>query len=240
MKLSKFLDSLLPDKIKQQFVECMEDQDDLKVLWEHGHVFFNHFGRMENVPCEENLREAFYRGAAMFMEKDHEGCDIMIPVLLSESQRKKKMSCIAVQVKNRKKDVLGDKLRGDSQTDLKRGLGNLSTSIAHIGLMLSLKGQKGKEDADITYPPERQDKESRSGSKAPGKKYCFNDMNRVVAAIVGMDLDLYPGLIHPNDNRGAPGASSGVLEILKALLALRDEDDGANDEYKQQFRVFRS
>ena len=35
-----------------------------------------------------------------------------------------------------------------------------------------------------------------------------NDMKRVVAAIVGMDLDLYPGLIHPNDNRETPGILS--------------------------------
>lgn len=71
----------------------------------------------------------------------------------------------------------------------------------------------------------------------------FNDMERVVAAIVGMDLDLYPGLIHPNDNRETPGASSGVLDILKALLALHDgddDDDDDDDEYHQQFRVFRS
>lgn len=54
-----------------------------------------------------------------------------------------------------------------------------------------------------------------------------------------MDFHLYPGLIHPNDNRGTPGASSGVLDILKALLALHYGDDG-DDEYHQQFNVFRS
>lgn len=233
MKLSRFLDFLLPGKIHQQFVEY-----DLKALWEHGHVFFNHFGRMEEAPSEKILRTAFYRGAAMFTKEMHPGCDIMIPVLLPE--RGKEMSFIAVQVKNRKKDVLEEGLRNGAQAALRNGLGDLSTSIAHIGLMLALKGKKGREDADIVYPVEHQKKELRSSHEAQTTgKYSFNDMHRVVAAIVGMDLDLYPGLIHPNDNRETPDASSGVLYILKALLALyEDEDD--DDEYHQQFRVFRN
>lgn len=239
MKLSKFLDFLLPGKVHQQFVECMGDHDDLKALWEHGHVFFNHFGRMEEGPSEKILRTAFYRGAAMFTKKDHPGCDIMIPVLLPE--RGKEMSFITVQVKNRKKDVLEEGLRNEARTALRNGLGGLSASIAHIGLMLALKGEKCREDADIAYPMEPPKKELRSGHQAQNTgKYSFNDMNRVVAAFVGMDLDLYPGLIHPKDNSGTPGASSGVLDILKALLALHDDDDKKNDVYRQQFRVFRN
>lgn len=49
MKLSKFLDFLLPGKINQQFVECMSEQDDLKALWKLGHVFFDHFSRRSPV-----------------------------------------------------------------------------------------------------------------------------------------------------------------------------------------------
>lgn len=93
----------------------------------------------------------------------------------------------------------------------------------------------------LRIPWSLQKKELRSDHQAQDTgKYSFNDMNRVVAAFVGMDLDLYPGLIHPKDNSGTPGASSGVLDILKALLALHDGDDKKNDVYRQQFRVFRN
>lgn len=229
MKLSQFLESLLPDKVREKFADCMTQKEDLKRLWNDGYVFFNHFWRMERgqKPGVPTLRTAFYRGAALFPPPRYEGCDIIIPVLLPTE--KKEMSYIVIQVKNRGDDVLGSSVKNEARNDLKACLKDLPDT-AHIGLMLALRSKIG-EDAEIVYPLARHDQapELRSSSKTPSGKYRFDDKNRVIAAIVGTSFDLYPGLVHPNDDRNKPSSSSDMLHILKALLELggTSEDNSA-------------
>lgn len=101
--------------------------DNLKNLWDQGYVFFNHFDRLQGGISVDVLEKAWARGAALIAFPGTNYYDLVIPVLLPNT---KSMTCILIQVKNRKDDDLTRGLRMEAM-DL---MNKASTSLSKKGI----------------------------------------------------------------------------------------------------------
>ncbi|KAB8219267.1 hypothetical protein BDV33DRAFT_204584 [Aspergillus novoparasiticus] len=215
VKISNFLSSVFRDNISMQIKSCMGDKEGLKLLWQEGMVFFNHFVRLQDKPSAQTLHAAYYRGAALFPPEGFKGCDLIIPVFLPSQTN---MSYIIIQVKNRQNDKFTPGFRNEAKSSLKSAA-NLLPSTPHLGIMLSLRGKDNQAQVEVVYPKETE--KSPRGGGAFGQIYLFNDMERVVVAAVGLDHTIYPSLIHPKDDTNKPHTSLESIEVLRRLVAFK-------------------
>lgn len=65
---------------------------------------------------------------------------------------------------------------------------------------------------DVVYPDAANEKTPEPGN------FHFNDLERVIVVAIGMDFNIYRGLLHPRDSVASPGPSADVLMLLKRLL----------------------
>jgi hypothetical protein len=107
--LKEFIRSLFVEQEAKDLIDIL--QPELK----EGLVCFSHFRRVNYVPDENHLREAFCRSMAIISEDNATGVDLVIPVCLAEidpltkkakdssdmSVKDLKMSAFLIQVKNR-------------------------------------------------------------------------------------------------------------------------------------------
>lgn len=167
---------------------------------------------------------AFYRGCAIFPPAGYKGCGIILPVFLPS---KDSMTYILIQVKDRARDrnitrslgnVAKDLLKTASQelhpetTHSKKAKSKKAKSKRHLGIMIALRGKRDKASVDVVYPDTANEKKPEPGD------FHFNDLERVIVVAVGMDFNIYPGLLHPRDSVSYPGPSADVLMLLKRLL----------------------
>lgn len=261
IKVSTFLSTLFSNDIAIAIRERAMDRDGLRAIWEEGVVFFNHFFRLDIDPDEYVLRMAFYRGCAIFPRAGYKGCDIIIPVFLPN---KNKMTYILVQVKNRAQDTSITDGLGNLAKDLLKSAANELHSEAttnpspppppstkktksqrrkkskkakttpHLGIMMCLRGQWDEASAEVVYPHPAHEKSSEPG------KFNFNDHERIIVAAVGMDFNVYPGLLHPRDSLTYPGPSAEVIAFLKRLLSCTaDGHMGGMSDYHKNLRLIR-
>lgn len=107
--LTVFFQSLFGRKFYDNGQEQREKYtEELKSLWDQGLVFFNHFTRLEEPLSEIVLRRAWTRGQALFTPAGTAYYDIAIPVALPDDN---KLSCILIQIKNRKADRMSSGLK---------------------------------------------------------------------------------------------------------------------------------
>ena len=97
VSLGRFLCSLLPSSLSGPLEEGAGASKHMQNLWDNGHLKFNHFVRVTEMPTLEKLREAFERAAGILPPLGYKGADILIPVALARG----KMSFLLIQVKNR-------------------------------------------------------------------------------------------------------------------------------------------
>ncbi|KAL1982677.1 hypothetical protein VTN96DRAFT_987 [Rasamsonia emersonii] len=182
----------------------MQTDPGMKELWDTGMVFFNHFVRLEGDPNEGTLRQAFNRGAALFLPMNFPGCDILIPILLPEGS---KMTYFVVQVKNRQNDRFTDGLRKESMDSLGKAASELGFAPPHLAMMMCLRGKmeaKGDNDEKqchiIILHPRMREPTTRGTRQRPASAEMTCDwkdkdkLTRLVVAAVGMDQDIYPAL----------------------------------------------
>ena len=100
--------------------------------------------------------------------------------------------------------------------------------------MMCLRGQWDEASAEVVYPHPAHEKSSEPG------KFNFNDHERIIVAAVGMDFNVYPGLLHPRDSLTYPGPSAEVIAFLKRLLSCTaDGHMGGMSDYHKNLRLIR-
>lgn len=253
VKVSTFLSTLFSEDIAIAIRERAMDRDALRAIWEEGVVFFNHFFRLDIDPDEYALRMAFYRGCAIFPRTGYKGCDIILPVFLPD---KNKMTYILVQVKNTAKDTsitdgLGNLAKdllksaakelhppppppSTKKTKSQRKKSKKAKTTPHLGIMMCLRGRWDEASAEVVYPHPAHERSSEPD------KFNFNDHERIIVAAVGMDFNIYPGLLHPQDSLTYPGHSAEVVAFLKRLLfCTADRHIGGMSDYHMNLRLIR-
>ena len=220
--LTKFLGASLPPKIFGEMENRAESKDEIARLW-GGYVFFNHMVKLREKPTAEILRQAFNRGAAMILPDKFPGADILIPIFLPEDNE---MSYLIIQVKNRKDDSI---TRGETRLDANQGM-KLATSQlprvkTHLALMMCLRCTQG--GSEVLYP--QQKKRQKDGSI-----YSWDNMNRIVVLLCGLNLNLFPGLRLENKST-QPGAQESI-DVMKKMLWCTAEDGEDDSVYNRRMR----
>lgn len=258
VKVSTFLFTLFSEDIAIAIRERAMDRDGLRAIWEEGVVFFNHYFRLDIDPDGYALRMAFCRGCAIFPRTGYKGCDIILPVFLPE---KDKMTYILVQVKNRTQDTSITDGLGNLAKDLLKSAANelhaeattnpspppsskntksqrkksiKAKTTPHLGIMMCLRGQWDEASAEVVYPHPAHERSSEPG------KFNFNDHERIIVAAVGMEFNISPDLLHPQDSLAWPGPSAEVIAFLKRLLfCTANGHMGGMSDYHMNLRLIR-
>ena len=220
--LTDFLGASLPPKIFREMETRARSKVEMARLW-GGYVFFNHMVKLKEKPAAEILRQAFNRGAAMILPDKFPGADILIPVFIPEGNE---MSYFIIQVKNRKDDSI---TRGETRLDANQGM-KLATSQlprvkAHLALMMCLQCTQG--GSVVLYPQLK--KRQKNGSI-----YSWNNMNRVVVLLCGLNLNLFPGL-QLESKSTQPGAQESI-DVMKKMLWCTAEDGDDGSVYDRRLR----
>lgn len=209
----------------------MADKPETRNLWEVGRVFFNHFVRLKTNPDEETLTKAYFRGSGILPPIGYKGCDLIIPVFVPNG----KVSYFLFQVKSRARDTMSAHLRSEARTSLHDAAKNLPKTMAHIGMMMSLRGREGCENMATVYPSEASHPATKQSSarqrETPSPKYNWGDMNRVVLLSVGFGLKMFRG-VGLADESVAENEKGEALRFLQSLLDCNSETPiRENNEY---------
>ncbi|KAL1964714.1 hypothetical protein VTN77DRAFT_6740 [Rasamsonia byssochlamydoides] len=123
------------------------------------------------------------------------------------------MTYLLIQEKNRRDDRLTKGLRNEAKEGLKSAAALLSSNFSHIAILMSLRSKGGQQEMEVV------------------REYVWSDMNRVVIAAVGLDLDLYPGLAwdwrQPKETKTVE-----IISYLNRLLRYHPSDMPTSDDDK--------
>lgn len=133
--LGDFMKSLLGDEKGDIIAEQARTDREMKRLWESGLVFFNHFVLAKGDLTEDMLEMAYERGAAIVLQENAPGVNLIIPIKGSEGA----MTFLGGQVKNRKDDNARSGLQQKEFSSIRTATSNLRWTRPHIGIMMCLR-----------------------------------------------------------------------------------------------------
>lgn len=229
--LSIFLETLLGKNVASDIVDCASTDKDMRGLCKNGKIFFNHFTKLEEEPDKTTLQKGFYRGIAFFLPDNHPGADILIPLRISN----RKMSFLAIQVKNRKEDSYSAELRDETRTSFQVASETLGFNVPFIGLTMALRDSENSQATNnfgIVYP------EAMSGYGSTGFKWPTENKSILLLA-VGLNENVYPKITSCNGEKSPE--SERILPLLRRLLdckTLRSLPDDANKVYVNRLTHF--
>lgn len=235
--LSNFLEALLGKNVASDIVKCASTDKDIRSLYDNGKIFFNHFIKLEEEPDTKTLQKGFYRGIAFFLPDNHPGADIFIPVRIYN----RKMSFLAIQVKNRKGDSYSAELREEMRTSFKMASEALGFDVPFIGLTMALRDNdhgKATGNVGIVYPEAMSGHDLRHVNPSAGFKWPTEHKSILLLA-VGLNERVYPGITSCNGEKIPE--SERILPLLRRLLdckTLRSLPDDANKVYANRLTNF--
>ncbi|KAK2792157.1 hypothetical protein FQN52_003925 [Onygenales sp. PD_12] len=218
----EFFRSFLGSEISQQIGERVADVESMRVVWEKGNVFFNHFFRSLEIPSQRTIKAAYRRGAALFLPERFPGADILIPIMLPDGE----MSFVLIQVKNRQHDRMNDTTSGAAVFSIEQAIKALGMTNNHFGLMMCLREEKDTKQEEakckILVPklvPRRETRQARQARENSSVARQYNwpkSRKNITLLAVGLDKGLYPSVTF---NSGTPSRDSeAVLDTLCTLL----------------------
>lgn len=235
--LSSFLEALLGKNVASDIVKYASTDKNMRGLCDNGKIFFNHFIKLEEKPDTKTLQKGFCRGIAFFLPDNHPGADILVPVRISN----RKMSFLAIQVKNRKGDSYSAGLREETRTSFQMASEALGFDVPFIGLTMALRDNnhgKATNNVGIVYPEEISDHDLRHANPSAGFKWPTKNKSILLLA-AGLDENVYPEITSCNGEK-IPESES-ILPLLRRLLdckTLRSLPDDANKVYANRLTKF--
>lgn len=171
----------------------------------------------------------------MLLDFGFKGPNIIIPVYLPV---KDKMSYVVIEVRNVDEDTITEDFEEDVTYFLKKNAmlveratreDNGVDPVPHIGIVMSPRGQEEYAGVEVIYPPVMSD-------TPPGlsETYNFHDL----LAAVGLDLSIYPGLLHPKDTDDNHRDSFETIKILPKLLYCLHPEARSRYERSMMFPYF--
>lgn len=173
------------------------------------------------MPTDEDLRNAYHRGVAIFPPVGCKGCDIVIPVAMPKDNS---MAYFVVHVKNCRRDKLIPPLRTEAQNALRAASAGLPRVPAHMAMMMCLRTESDRGAIEVVNPVKTQSTEHRTatrGDKTEGHgtyKLGEKFFRRVMFAAVGMD----PGLGFTDEPEKEPETVE-IVDLLRRLLDCTSE-----------------
>lgn len=262
VKLAIFLSSLFSENVLESIRERSEASDGLRSLWQEGVVFFNQFVRLGVDPDEGTLWRAFHRAAAVLPHVGYNGPNIIIPIFLpnknkmsyilvrvsnwreeeideafkDDAKNSLKYDAISIdsEKKNDDKEDYGDEYNKDAKDEDEEedeegseDSGDYNpVMLPHISIMMSPRGHEDNATAEVIYP------EPVMGDSGTSATYEFNDLERIVVGVVGIDVSVYPGLFHPKDTDSNPVNSIETLFLLRRFLCCLDVNSSRAGGYE--------
>ncbi|EEP79269.1 predicted protein [Uncinocarpus reesii 1704] len=234
----EFFRSFLGSEISQQIGERAADVESMRVVWEKGNVFFNHFFRSLEIPSQRTIKAAYRRGAALFLPERFPGADILIPIMLPDGE----MSFVLIQVKNRQHDRMNDTTSCAAVFSIEKAIKALGMTNNHFGLVMCLREEKDAKQEEakckILVPklvPRRETRQARENSSVAQQYNWPKSRKNITLLAVGLDKELYPSV---TSNPGTPSKDSeAVLDTLCTLLNFSPETslpEDADAEYVKQ------
>lgn len=199
--VADFFKALFPKHVHQEIARRCQRNASILQVWE-GSVFLSHFARTQSEDrrvTAGTLRRAYARNAALVVPNNFEGCDLIVPILLSQPR---KMSYVLIQVKNVKNKNLTRRSKGKALEDLTPHSNLVDPKCPLFRIYLSLQGAK---------------RSSFSSPESAAEVVADDSPRRVIVAAAGLDDALYPALKESSN----PG-NSRVAEMMKSLLACTD------------------
>lgn len=167
------------------------------------------------------------------------GLNIIIPVY---PPVKDKMSYAVIEVRNFDEDTTTEDFEEDVTYSLKKNAmlveratreDNDINPVPHIGIIMPPRGQEGYTGVEVIYPSVMSDT-----PLGLSETYNFHDLERVVVAVVGLDLSVYPGLLHPKDTDENHSDSIETIKVLRKLLYCLDQEARSRYERSLMFPYF--
>ncbi|RMJ24574.1 hypothetical protein PHISP_04561 [Aspergillus sp. HF37] len=206
--LTNFMEALLGD-VAGEISDCANTGDQMTTLWNEGRVFCNHFARLQKRPNEATLTSAFHRGTGLFLPDHFPGADILVPVAITTAEQSR-MSFLAIQVKNRKRDTYSKHLANETESSLTRAAQELGLQCQYIGIAMALRPHDGGGKSFDIVQPKRVTRGKHAGNyqwlSAKDKKSKAPKAEALMLLVTGFDGDIYPSI------------SSEIVPLLQSLL----------------------
>lgn len=200
------MEALLGNQAATELAMCMGSDQEMREIWEEGHVFANHFVRLNSVPDESTLKAAICRGSALFLPEKFPGAYILIPIM----KKNRQMCCFIIQVKNRAYDLFSPNMECEAEGSLGAAARSLNLS-APIGMTMALRRRDpAGASFGIWQPPSN----CQNGDDAPNYTWpAAGNPKKLWFLVSGLDKTIYPAVNMRNTKE-----SDDLIPLLWKLL----------------------